>query len=223
MLLPVSTEADEGAEAITFRRYTMLGLAKIIADYASDSPRVDVYGEELTIRVYRVGDSYGWDRNEIRRSRMAGKSLDSRKAMAAKRASDEKINNIAWNGDSDYSINGFIDYPGITEYTVPADGTSSSKTWASKTPDQIVRDITGIVTAIIDPTNGVEQPDTLLLPIDQFMLIANTRMTDGNDKTILRYVLDNNPFLRTIDWLTELKGAGAGGTDRYMVYPREPE
>jgi len=223
ILLPVSTEADPAAAIITYQKYTKVGIAKIIADYADDAPRVDVYGVEASVKVKRIGDSYGYDRDEIRRSQMAGKSLDQRRANAARRASDEKINSIAWNGDSDYNMIGFIDYPGITEYTVPADGTSTTKTWSTKTPDQIVRDVSDMITAVIDATNGIEIPNTLLLPIDQYMILVNTRMTDGNDKTILTYIMENNPFLTKIDWLTELKTAGASSTARMMVYPNDSD
>lgn len=223
ILLPVDTSADAGAAQITYQSYTKVGFAKIIADYADDSPRVDVYGEETTVQVYRIGDSYGWDRDEIRRSAVAGKSLDARKANAAKRASDQKVDEIAWNGESDYSINGFIDYPGITAYTVPADGTGSTTTWSTKTPDQINRDMWGIVDAVVSSTNGKEIPDTMLMPITQYNLISSTRMTDGNDKTVRTFFLENNPYITMIDWLVELDGAGASGTDRYMVYPKDPD
>lgn len=219
-LFPISNEADEGAQNIVYQQYTKVGVAKIIADYADDAPRTDVYGTEVTKRVYRVGDSYGYDVAEIRRSKMAGKGLEMRKAESARRASDEKINSIAFSGDTDHSIEGFIDYTGITEYTLSTG--SAGDTFALKTPDEIITDLSGIVTAIISATNAKEQPDTLLLPIDQYMLIANTRMTGNTDKSILQYFLDTNPFITTVDWLSELSGAGASGGDRMMAYKRDP-
>lgn len=221
-LLPVSSEAPAGADRITFQRYTNVGFAKVIADYSHDLPRADVYGTEDSVKVYSVGDAYGYNVKEIRRAQMAGMNLTDRKAQAARRAIDSKINAIALLGESEYNIQGLIDYPGITEYTVPADGTGSVKGWDKKTPDQIVRDLAGLVTAVVDLTNGVEVPDTLILPLDKYQHIANTRMTDGNDKTILQFFLQNNPFIKTVDWLTELSGAGAGGTDRMMCYPKDP-
>lgn len=222
-LIPVDTESHPGATQVTFRRFTGVGFAKIIANWASDIPRVDVYGEEESAKVYSAAAAYGYSIKEIRASMMAGTNIDQKKANMARRAVEEKINDIAWNGDTDYNIDGFIDYPGITEYTVPNDGTGPSKEWATKTPDQIIRDLTGMINAIIDTTNGVEAPDTLLLPIEQYNYIANTRMTDGNDKTILTYFLENNPFIDTVEWLVELKGAGASSTDRMMVYTRDDE
>jgi len=220
-LIPISQEADNGATEITYESYDKIGFAKVIADYATDFPRVDVYGTQNTVKIKGLGASYGYSIKEIRSARRAGKNLNARRIETARRAVEQKMNNIAWSGDSDYNIQGLIDYPGITEYTVPADGTASSKLWSAKTPDQIVRDVTGLVSAVIAPTNGLEEPDTLLLPIEQYEYIANARMTDGNDKTIMTYILENNPHISRIEWLNELDGAGVGGTDRMMVYPMD--
>lgn len=222
-LIPVSTEAPSGADVITFRRFDMVGLAKIVSDYANDFPRADVYGTEESAKVRSLGSSFGYSVKEIRRSQMAGTNLDQRRANAARRAIDELLERLAFTGDSNFNINGLINYPGISDYTVPNDGTGTSKLWSTKTPDQIVRDITGLISFIVSSTNGREAPDTLLLPIDQYMLIANTRMTDGNDKTILTFVLENNPYLKLIDWLPELKSAGVGATNRMLAYTRDPE
>jgi hypothetical protein len=48
-------------------------------------------------------------------------------------------------------------------------------------------------------------------------------MGDGSDITILQYILKTSPAIKNIEWLTELKGAGATGTDRMMAYPRDPQ
>lgn len=223
-LIPVSTEANTGAEEITFQRFTKVGFAKIIADYSNDLPRVDVYGEEVTNKVKPIGDAFGYSIQEIRRSRMAGKGLETRKANSARRAQEEKHNSIAWSGDSDYNLQGFIDYPGITEYTVP-DGTGGTTPWSAKTPDEIIADLSGIVTAIIDSTNGREAPDTMIMPIDQYEYIANLRMTGDSERTVMKFFLENNPHIKTIDWVVELKGAGSSddSNDRFMVYTKSPE
>jgi hypothetical protein len=222
MLIPVSTEADPGAETITYRRYTQLGTAAIVSDYAQNSPRVDIYGQEFTSKVYTISDSFGYSRQEIRRSRMTGRSLDAKRAKAAKRAYDEKIESITWDGDTAHNLSGFINYPGITAYTVP-NGAGGLKTFVSKTPDEIIKDIKGLMLAITDTTNGVEQPDTLLLPYAQYMDLATRRVTDGDSKTVLTYIMDNFPMLKNVEWLTQLKEAGAGSTDRMMMYSKDPD
>ena len=58
-LIPVSTEAGPGAEAIVYEQYDSTGIAKIIANYADDLPRAEVKGQEFTARVKSVGNSDG--------------------------------------------------------------------------------------------------------------------------------------------------------------------
>jgi hypothetical protein len=217
MILPISTEANAGATQITFRAYKGVGFAKIIADYAKDFPRVDVYGEEKTVKIHGIGDSYGYSIKEIRESQFSGKRLDVRRSETAKRAIEEKLNSISLLGDAATGLYGLINYPGITNYTVLNDGTSSSKTWAAKTPDQIVRDVVGMVNAVMTPTSGREVPDTLLLPMAQYNDIATRRMGTASDITVLEYILKTSPAIKKVEWLLELTGAGASTTDRMMV------
>jgi hypothetical protein len=221
-IIPVSTEADAGADYITYRRYTNVGIAKILANYSDNAPRADVFGEEFTSKVYRIASSYGYDRQEIRASVKTGKSLDQRRANAAKRASDEKVNSIAFTGDADFGIVGLINHPAMSNFVVP-NGALGTPQWGTKTPDEIVADITGIVNAVVQLTNGVELPNTLLLPIAQYNIIATTRMTDGDSKTILQFILETSPYIKRVDWLNELGGAGIGGSDRMIVGVFDPE
>src|SRR3546814_5621101 len=46
-LMPVSSDAGEGAEAITYRSFEETGMARIISSYADDLPRADVRGMEF--------------------------------------------------------------------------------------------------------------------------------------------------------------------------------
>ncbi len=221
-LIPVSGEAGPAASEITWRQFAAVGLAKIVQDYAKDFPRVDVYGTETTVKVKSLGDSYGYSIQEIRQSQMTNKRLDQRRAETARRAIDELTNTIALTGDSNSGLQGLLNYPGITEATIPADGTGASKTFASKTPDQIIRDVTNLVNAVVATTNGREQPDTWLLPITQYNDIATRRVSSVSDTTVLEYILRTSPYIKKIDWLSELATAGAGGTTRMLLYVRDP-
>lgn len=220
-LIPVSTDAPAGADYIIWYSYAKAGMAKIVSDYANDFPRVDVYATEEQSKIYTLGDSYGYSIKEIRRAAMAGNNLDTRRANTARRAMDELMDKLAWFGDDDFSIQGFINYPGITEYTVP-NGAAASKTWASKTSDEINADLVGIMDAVSVPTKGREQVDTILLPRTQFNLLKNTRMSTASDKTIFEFFTSNNPGV-TLEVLDELAGQGASATDRYMAYVKDAE
>lgn len=220
-IIPISAEANNGATEITYRKFFGIGFAKIISDYATDFPRVDTYGEEATVKCKGIGDSYGYSIEEIRQSQFSGKRLDQRRADFARRAMDEKINAISLTGDTASGLNGLLNYPGITSATIPADGVGASKTWASKTPDQIIRDVTNMVNAVVVTTNGRELPDTLLLPLAQYNDISTRRVSIASDTTVMEYILRTSPYIKKIDWIVELAAAGALGVDRCMIICRD--
>jgi hypothetical protein len=216
LLVPMARGLPQGINEITYRRYFEAGESKVIADYAEDYPRVDVFGEEYTAKVYDIGDSFGYSIREIRASMRTGKRLDQRRALAARKSNERKLNKITLMTSKDCGTFGLLDYPGITEATLLADGTGGSKSWRSKSADQILRDITDLMNAIIHPTNGAEVPDTLLLPLKTFTHLTTTRLGD-TEISLAKYIRENFPQLTKIDWLNELSGMGIGGQNRVFI------
>jgi len=221
-LLPVSGEAGPGAESITYRQYDHLGVAKLISSYANDLPRSDVKGREFTSPVRSLGASYGYNLQEVRAAKMVGKPLEQRRANAAKRAVMQLENTIAFKGDSASGLGGFISNPNYSVVSVGA-GAGGGTTFKTKTPDEILKDLNQVANTPFSVTLGVEMPDTMLLPLDQYTLISSTARSANSDTTILEYFLKNNPFIKSVDWLNELKGAGLGGSDAMMAYRKDPD
>lgn len=221
--LPISTEAGEGANAITYAQFEETGMARVIESYANDLPRADIRGKEYTTLVRSIGVSYGYSIQEIRAAIYVGRSLTQRQSNAARRANDQSINRLAWFGDDTYNIPGLINNANIPATTVPADGIGASTLWVNKTPDQILRDLNTITNGIVSLTKGVEMPNTVLLPVAQYTLIASTPRSSVSDTTILEYFIQNNPFITTVDWVPELAGAGVSGSDIFIAYDKNPD
>jgi len=215
-LFPVDTSAGAGAKTITYRQYDTVGMAKVIANYANDLPRADVVAKEFTSNVRGIGDSYGYDVQEIRYASMTGTPLESRKAAAARRAHDQKINALAWAGDAEHNLPGFLTNANIPGYTVPADGTGSSKLFSTKTADLIIRDINGIINQVRTQSKGVHMANELWLPIAQYALISSMPRGTGTDQTVLKFLQENNPGV-TFRSVLELDNAMSGGTLDTMV------
>lgn len=222
-VLPVSFEAGPGAESITYRQYDMTGVAAIIANYAKDLPRADIKAKEFTAKVKSLGASYGYSVQEIRASQMTGKGLEQRRANAAKRAIEQKINSIAFFGDSASGLEGFINNPNIGSYTVPNDGSGNSTLWTNKTPDQIIRDLNGLAHKTVEDTKGVDPADTILLPLSRYNYIASTPRSSTSDTTILEFFLKTSPYIKEVSWLNELETAGQGNSKRMIAYRRSPD
>lgn len=224
LLIPISGEAGPGASSIIYQQWDQMGIGKIISNYADDLPRADVKGAEFSAVVRSIGMSYGWNIQEIQAARMAGRPLEQRRANAARRANDQKVNSIAFLGDTASNLQGLNTNPNISAVVLAADGVGALTTFASKvtTPDLIIRDLNRIANKPVEITNGVEIPDTMLLPLDVYNLIATTRIPN-TDISLLKYFLATNPYIKSVEWLTELSTAGAGGITRAFAYRKDPE
>ena len=221
-LFPVNNSANPGAQSVTYNMYDEYGIAKIVADYADDLPRVDVKGEQVTVQVRTLGDSYGWSLNEVRAARFAGRNIETMKANAARRAIMALENRLAFIGDPNYNLQGLLTHPNIPSADVPADGQGNTTEWINKTPDQIIRDVSDAINQVIALTKGVHAPTDILLPIEQYTLIATKRVTDTG-VTILKYLLEMNPFIRSITWVNELDNPFGDGVDYMVAYQKDPE
>jgi len=228
-LIPVSSESGPGATTTRYEQYEEMGVARIIANYADDLARADVRGKEFIKPIRSVGASYGYSIQDIRSSAMANKRLEQRRAMAARRAIAQKINDIGFFGDADHDLVGFLNHPNVTRVSAPNDGTGSARTFASKDADKMYRDMHNCVQSIVTLTNGIERANTLLLPEAQYGLIQATRMSSTSDTTVLEFFLKTHPSITVIP-VWQCKDAGIGveggvsaGEDIMVAYDRSPE
>lgn len=216
-LFPIDTSVPAGATRITWRQWDGVGVAKIIANYADDLPRVDVQALEMSTPIRSIGDSYGYDVQEIRSAQYAGVPLDEKRASQARKAVDEAFNRYAWFGDAVSGLPGFLSNANIPAVVLAADGTGASKLWSTKTPDQKIRDMNAVVNSVYVTTKGIHRANELWMPLAQYTDIASTPRSSTSDTTILDFFLKSNPFITAVKPIFELTGAGAGGLDRMVA------
>lgn len=232
---PITSEVNEGAETTTYYCYDITGMAAIINNYATDLPRVDVQGESHTASIKSIGDSYGYNVQEMRASRMAGKSLDARKGAAARRASDYMVNKIAFAGDKKHNLIGiFSDGNDIPIFTlsvvmVKGDGDTEVKPhteWKYKNADQILEDINGMQKFIDKITMSIEKPDTLALPSYIYMDLSTRRIPD-TETTILSFLKEHAPYLKNFESMAELQDSATdinpSGKNVAFMYTKDAE
>ena len=230
-LFPHTSEADPGDETITYYSYDKTGMAEIINNYATDLPRADVKGEPETAHIKSVGASYGYSVQEMRASRKANKSLDHRKAEAARYQVDVRLNKIAWLGDPKNKLMGVLTEGNNIPVIPSLEGASGSAQWKDKTPDEILADINGYMATVSRITKNVERPDTLALPTDVFIDIS-TRRIDMTNTTVKDFVLAHAPYLKEIVAAAELNSdsvetnpyaAAEGGQSVAFFFTKDPD
>lgn len=214
-VFPVQTEIAAGANTAIQYVYDMVGMAKIIANPADDLPHADILAEETSVKVKEIGAAYGYSVSDLENAAFANLNLTSMKAEAVRRAIDTKLNKIAWFGDDNAKITGFIGNANVSEYTLTADGTSSSTKFSAKTAEKQYRDVSNIIETIPENTEESEQANTMLFSPASYRALATTLYTSANGQTtqtVLEMLKANYPAITRWLKVSELKNADSTGT-----------
>jgi hypothetical protein len=230
--VPVDNSAPPGANTTSYKQYTRTGIAKLVTQRGQDLPSAGLFVKEYFHKFVRLGASYQYTLDDLLGAQMSMQNggpalnIDLEMALAAREAIEKKLDNLARVGSddglqADLGLLGLLNQVNTSLYTV-AMGASGLTTWVSKTPDEIIADMSGIVAAQIAGTYKVEEPDTLLLPIAQYETIMGRSMGDGRSDSILSYFLKINRHIKMVDSWQFLAEAGDGNTDRMVAYKRDP-
>lgn len=214
-LVPDATDIPEWAETVTVRSFTNVGMAKVISNYADDLPRADVMGAIRTVPVKTLGDSYGYNINELRASRATGVGLDTRKADAARRAMDLKIATIKLRGDPDFGLFGLFNHPNISEFVLPHPGN-----WTGLTGDFIYENLVAWIGAYKSTTLGVHTANFMALAPVAYTAATTKFLTSapGLPVTPMALFQSQNPNI-TVEEIWECAGADvATGKDVGLLY-----
>ena len=220
-LLPVTSEAGQGAQTFTYRIMDSTGEFKLLADAADDLPRSDISQVEKSINIRSFGGSFGYTVQELRAAQMANIALEQRRAAAVRRAYEEKVEALAMFGESTVGLAGFFNNSTVD---VIAANYWFTGTTASGTSQEMLELLNYGVSAIINASNMKEQPDTILLAYEDYNKISTTRNSDSSDVTVLEYFLRTNPYIRNVEPINQLdKDNSVLNTNRMVVYKRDPE
>lgn len=135
-----------------------------------------------------------------------------------------------YTGFEDYGTTGLMNSPNVTETTAASNGADSSSTkWKDKTPQQILKDVNDLLSAVWASceydTDAI--PNHILLPYEQYNYILTTMVSDLASETIYDFLMKNNAAVKNggelfIGGCRWCKGAGTGKTDRMVGYVNKP-
>lgn len=227
--MPVDTSGDMWDVGTLVYSMDTVGQAAFLAGGAFDMPYASSNMSQNTRNFHLAGIGYEWNTQEMERAAKLGRALSSDKAMAADRAAQIFIYNLAMTGNNPAGVSekgwtGFVNNASVPSAQVAADGTSSSRLWTAKTPDQILRDINAAINAVETGTNETHMATHLALPTSRYNYIANTRVTDTG-ATILSFLQTNNSAGEglTIVKSRALETAGTSTSTRMVAWDNSRE
>lgn len=226
-LISIDTSIPEGAETDTYDILDSSGEADIISDFGDDIKNVEISGDEVTNKIKSLADSYIYSVQDVRKDKMlgaVGRSSVENKAMAARKAVDQKIDKMFRIGAPEHGILGMFNATGVPSTAAAATGSVSTTTWSTKTAANILADVETAMNDMEDLTEGNETPDTLLLPSAQYELIRKKALdtTFYSGQSVLKYIQEE--YELKVEKVQQLKNAFTGGTESGMVlYNNSPE
>lgn len=225
--LPMANDIAPHAETYSWKVLTQTGKARVGARGNKDIPRVDVSGDERTGKTVKIDAAYGWEIEELAEAARIGFPLMDKKLNAARRAIALGIDDVLALGqplgESGLPFTGFINNADVIALGIlnPA-----GDPWieGTTTPAQMLQSLNSMVSAVINAVGNIQQlyPDTILMPTPEFILASQVHVDSTNDVSVLRSFLNNNPFIKNIAPWQKLVGNGAGGTNRAIIYKRDP-
>lgn len=191
-------------------------------------PGVSVNGERVVLPLRLLGQEISYTSVELERSQLVGQPIDAQKFDAMNIMYQMNTDEMVYVGDTDVGATGLVNSSLVTSGSV-ANGAAGTPGWATKTPDEILKDVNDMVTAAWQASGFAACPDKVLLPPAQFAYISSQKVSTAGNVSILQFLEDNSISLRVngrkldiqpVKWLT---GRGASGADRMVAYTNQED
>jgi hypothetical protein len=228
LLVPVTSEVDPGAETWAYAQWDRVGMAKVVANYADDIPKVATFAKKFVLTIESIALGYMFTWLDLQRTAKAAVPLRSRLTQGVRDGFAQRIEVIAAIGITETGATGLLNNANVPVINAAAPATGSNATWGGpdKTPLEVVDDLLAMENAIISNTKGVYLPDTLVLPLSKLNYIAKKSIyaaapSDPTD-TILKTFLAKSSSVTAVEFWHFCDTVNTGSTPRAVMYRRDP-
>ncbi len=163
---------------------------------------------------------------DMQRGNMTGRNIDSLLRDGLRMTYDKHMEENTYTGFASYGTTGLVNDPDVTIMEAAPNGAATPSTkWKDKTPDQILQDVNDVILATWERAEYDPDaiPNHIIMPYEQYNYIAAKKVTELAEKTILKFLMENNVaslngsdlFIGATKWC---KGAGDDGADRLAAY-----
>lgn len=163
------------------------------------------------------GQELGWTIIELQAAEQVGRPIDAQKYEGMQLKWNMDTDEQVYIGDDDLNVRGLLNQPNIST-------TTSAKTWAASSADEIRDSINAVLTAAWKNSAYSLVPTDLLLPPEQYAQLGTIIVSSAGNQSLLTYLSTNTiayhnngvPLnIKPVKWL---KGRGSKNTDRMLAY-----
>lgn len=216
-LCSINTEDDTGAEFITFTVVNQVGQVLVSRDMTAATPMVQVLTSQSSVPIFSMRLGYQYSLQEARAAILAKRPLVADQAMACREDMERKLDDIIFVGESTIGCLGLLNQSAASTYT-PIVGQSGLFTFASKSADEVLKDLNGAPSQVVSTTKEIERPDTALFPTTISEYLTATRVGDGTSQSIMNYWMANTKHIKKVFSTYKSETSGTSSTPRTVFY-----
>lgn len=214
-IVPLEIKNMPHIRLTTYRKLTRVGMFRLVQDYVTTIPMVEILSEEKSLPVHAKGAGFYYSDDEILAAQATNFPLEQEKVATVREAAEQDLDEWIFFGIPKIGHYGLVNHPDVlyslAPYPINAT-TPISSTLAL---------INDAINASPNLTNGVEKPNTMLWPRALFQFVNTAIIPDTGGKTILDFVKERHPEVEMFI-VDRLKGAASSGNDLIITYKRDP-
>lgn len=224
-ICPLNIQNKPWAKTWKHRWLRHIGQFKLIRNYTTDLPEVEVVYGEMEMPIHKWGQGYSISEDDIAAVSRMGESIEQEKIYAVEEAAQQKLNMLIANGDQEVGLPGFLDHPQALRSFAPYPLNGSA------TSQQKLSVLNDCANAPARLTNGREKPDVLLMDTETYDHLSSDIIQIGStalNRTILEHFLATNAYIKEIGVVTEmapdyLEQIGLPRKRFIQAYRRDPQ
>lgn len=201
LIVPLNIVNKPWAQRYRYRWLRHIGQFKLIRNYSTDLPEVEVVFGEMELPIHKWGAGYSISEDDIAAVSRMGESIEREKIWTVEEAGQQKLNALIANGDPETGTPGFLDHPqALRSYApYPLNGSSTSQ--------QKLEVLNDAANASARLTRQQEKPDGMLMDVETYQHLTSDLLQIGTtalNKTVLQHFLETNPYIKEIGVVNEM-------------------
>lgn len=217
-LMPVvNLPGYEWENQFEITEFDSFGIAQVLADSANDGGLVGVVARRTRYSIKTLTDYVRIPWLLLQQAQAKGMPLDAKYAAALVYGMEKKNNDIAYNGDTDYGLQGIF-----TSQLPRMNALYPLSTSVGSTADQRLSVLNTAVSTVVQNCANVWIPKIIALPTKQLQFLSNDVYSTTTGKTVMQTFMENQTALGQIEAFIAddtLVGKGENGSDAMLVLP----
>jgi hypothetical protein len=224
LFVPEDSMRMPGVGTIDYYRATGAGTFRVMADYATTAPKVDVWMTKITYDTEYFNSGFDITLKETDSQAFAAsnnqpivENLVERKTKAIDRAYQELQNRILSDGLKGKRLYGLLTHPDVPRAVMPY------RFGLTTTAGDNIGLASYISMLAPDRTLGNERPGTLVLPPAMQNELGQQIVSTGGSTSTMKFIKENNTHIKEVTNSYNLLGKGPNGGDLGLLYSRNEE